>query len=71
MDRLDVQNQPHASDGCDLLWVSLYTMLRHDEAEEHASQDPENAFLKVESDLEFSEFLEDDCKVGDQIPHSH
>jgi hypothetical protein len=39
--------------------IGLYAAFQYDETEKHPSRDPEDAFLRVELDLEFSQLLED------------
>ena len=53
-------------DGRDLFWVGLDPPLRHNEPEEHASGDPENAFLRVEFDPFCPEASECFFQVGHQ-----
>jgi hypothetical protein len=47
--------------------IGLYAAFQYDETEKHPSRDPEDAFLRVELDLEFSQLLEDSRLVGDQF----
>jgi hypothetical protein len=48
-----------AGDGPNFFRIGFYVALRHNEIDDHPLRDPENTLLRVESDLEFPQLLED------------